>query len=768
MITHYLKVALRNLLKHKTHSLISALCLAIGIVAFSLTYLFVTSMSTSRHLPNYEHRASLWWQRGDETRGAFTSDDLNMLSLRLFDWMDTFSAYSSIGKTEVDVITQEGMNMPYQIDYRLVNKEFYSFYNMELLYGPQLPVRPDEIVITQTFADKMLNKENPIGKIVQLTSLTPDNGITNYKIVNVVSAIPDDIITDIDCFFPLEMDKTCSISLNAYITSDETVSQVNQALKKVVWEQDGESAFPQVTLWIDQDRMRNTSYAQFIFLFCGSLILISSLINFLKFTFQMFYARQRELALRKCVGSNTKGLFLLLFAEVFLMLSFAFVLSLIVAEVLVSFAKIYLPDTGMGWLSLTESYKIQFSIYFFMLFVCLFLIIYPIWRVHKVSIINQLHIHTRKHLFRSFMIGLQLVISFFFLGGIFIVHLSYNELLGNRYEPLNKSEEKQIITIDMSTQRIRDNWDAIRAEIGELPEIIEYASIGNEGFNSLFSYTYIPYSKPDGSTMRLAVGRGSSNYFDFFHIPMKGKAVANDNDNYVYINKNVADSLSKENMQGNIILDGKQYQIAGIYENLYNDITVGSLPSESVFFPTRDIGIYLLKVSPSHNADQVKKKVEAICRKYVPQTLPLNISTLNNKQKTIYALMYAFELGIWILAIVSLLLVSLSIYSSISMDAVQRQKEVAIRKINGARPSDIAMQFAKLYILLFLIAFILAYPILRLAMIASLEGSLTQSVYGWEWGVMLFIVIASVITISTAWQIKRIMRLNPADVIRKE
>ena len=514
--------------------------------------------------------------------------------------------------------------------------------------------------------------------------------------------------------------------------------------------------------------MRNTSYAQFIFLFCGSLILISSLINFLKFTFQMFYARQRELALRKCVGSNTKGLFLLLFAEVFLMLSFAFVLSLIVAEVLVSFAKIYLPDTGMGWLSLTESYKIQFSIYIFMLFVCLFLIIYPIWRVHKVSIINQLHIHTRKHLFRSFMIGLQLVISFFFLGGIFIVHLSYNELLGNRYEPLNKSEEKQIITIDMSTQRIRDNWDAIRAEIGELPEIIEYASIGNEGFNSLFSYTYIPYSKPDGSTMRLAVGRGSSNYFDFFHIPMKGKAVANDNDNYVYINKNVADSLSKENMQGNIILDGKQYQIAGIYEHLYNDITVGSLPSESVFFPTRDIGIYLLKVSPSHNADQVKKKVEAICRKYVPQTLPLNISTLNNKQKTIYALMYAFELGIWILAIVSLLLVSLSIYSSISMDAVQRQKEVAIRKINGARPSDIAMQFAKLYILLFLIAFILAYPILRLAMIASLEGSLTQSVYGWEWGVMLFIVIASVITISTAWQIKRIMRLNPADVIRKE
>ena len=37
MITHYLKVALRNLLKYKAHSFISAICLAIGITCFCLT-----------------------------------------------------------------------------------------------------------------------------------------------------------------------------------------------------------------------------------------------------------------------------------------------------------------------------------------------------------------------------------------------------------------------------------------------------------------------------------------------------------------------------------------------------------------------------------------------------------------------------------------------------------------------------------------------------------------------------------------------------------
>lgn len=40
MIKHYLKVALRNLMNFKVHSLISAICLAIGITCFSMMNYF--------------------------------------------------------------------------------------------------------------------------------------------------------------------------------------------------------------------------------------------------------------------------------------------------------------------------------------------------------------------------------------------------------------------------------------------------------------------------------------------------------------------------------------------------------------------------------------------------------------------------------------------------------------------------------------------------------------------------------------------------------
>ena len=57
--------------------------------------------------------------------------------------------------------------------------------------------------------------------------------------------------------------------------------------------------------------------------------------------------------------------------------------------------------------------------------------------------------------------------------------------------------------------------------------------------------------------------------------------------------------------------------------------------------------------------------------------------------------MYMTQVAMTIPAVVSILLVVLSIYSAISMDTVSRQKEIAIRKINGATPWIIAGIFGK-------------------------------------------------------------------------
>ena len=121
-----------------------------------------------------------------------------------------------------------------------------------------------------------------------------------------------------------------------------------------------------------------------------------------------------------------------------------------------------------------------------------------------------------------------------------------------------------------------------------------------------------------------------------------------------------------------------------------------------------------------------------------------------------------------LLAIVSILLLILSIYSGISMDVINRQKEVAIRKINGATPRVIALLFGKIYLIIYLSVFVIIYPLVRLVLISITQKSNLQSIYSWSWGVLLFFTMALLIFLVTAYKIYKVMHLNPASVLKKE
>jgi ABC-type lipoprotein release transport system permease subunit len=121
-----------------------------------------------------------------------------------------------------------------------------------------------------------------------------------------------------------------------------------------------------------------------------------------------------------------------------------------------------------------------------------------------------------------------------------------------------------------------------------------------------------------------------------------------------------------------------------------------------------------------------------------------------------------------LLAIVSILLLILSIYSGISMDVVNRQKEVAIRKINGATPKVIALLFGKIYLIIYLSVFVIIYPLVRLVLIGIAQKSSLKSIYSWNWGILLFFTMALLIFLVTAYKIYKVMHLNPASVLKKE
>ena len=227
-----------------------------------------------------------------------------------------------------------------------------------------------------------------------------------------------------------------------------------------------------------------------------------------------------------------------------------------------------------------------------------------------------------------------------------------------------------------------------------------------------------------------------------------------------------AELVQHENSEGMVRLDDRTYQIAGVYEDLYRNMMDDGRFVGSVFVPTPDFKLWLLKIASGRDVDEAMEKVTAVCRQYVPDTLPLDVYKFG--ERTVYSVVETLETVMWILALVSLLLVILRVYSSISMDDVARHKVVAIRKISGASRKDIVTLFARPYIMMFVLMFLVVYPLLRLSMIGTMEESSLKSVYGWEWGVILFVSTALLITVAIGWQIIKLVRVNPAATIKKE
>ena len=82
----------------------------------------------------------------------------------------------------------------------------------------------------------------------------------------------------------------------------------------------------------------------------------------------------------------------------------------------------------------------------------------------------------------------------------------------------------------------------------------------------------------------------------------------------------------------------------------------------------------------------------------LPPSIQLHISTLQEDIHQAQAIENNMKGIILFFSFVSLIITLLGVYSAITLDTERRQKEVAIRKVNGAGLKQIIILFARTYI----------------------------------------------------------------------
>ncbi|MDY3253728.1 MAG: ABC transporter permease, partial [Prevotella sp.] len=121
-----------------------------------------------------------------------------------------------------------------------------------------------------------------------------------------------------------------------------------------------------------------------------------------------------------------------------------------------------------------------------------------------------------------------------------------------------------------------------------------------------------------------------------------------------------------------------------------------------------------------------------------------------------------------ILSIVSLIVCAMGIYSSVALDTRGRRKEMAIRKINGAKARNIALIFGKTYVIAIALASVINIP--AAFMIADIfGGSSDEPQQSAIISLLLGILIVAAVTFVIVFRhIRSAMKVNPANEIVKE
>ena len=121
-----------------------------------------------------------------------------------------------------------------------------------------------------------------------------------------------------------------------------------------------------------------------------------------------------------------------------------------------------------------------------------------------------------------------------------------------------------------------------------------------------------------------------------------------------------------------------------------------------------------------------------------------------------------------IITLICVIVAVSGLYSIVSLLCQKRRKEIAIRKINGARMNDILMIFVKEYMPIILMSAIVAFSVGATIMHRWLSVYVRQTpITIWVY-LSVFVCMLIIIAVTVFGNIRRAMTENPADVIKSE
>ena len=808
MIVHYLKIAVRNLLKHKTQTVISILGLSVSLLCFSIC-LYCTRYiyNTNRCFEN-RHRlvqmATIDKESG-ESRGITYSDfgeELKKLSLPE---VESYIYVDLINPRFFNVEVTNNKVLPYTLQCMETEASYLQAFTPKVIAGSweQASNTPNSLILTESTAKRIFGQaEKAVGKQMTLAQklmtspqTTPFTGGINYTVQAVAKDLPENnslnflkqmdawVLNDSEGFIACEFKRSMANGYTFALLKEGTsckdfISKAN-ALKQTYQFFESEEylfARPFDQLFWETS---SASTCALTTLVAGMLILLVGMLNFFYFLTGSYITRIREYCLRQVNGARAYQIWMMLATQATLSLFFAGLFTMAMMEVIAPHLSINL-EFFQHTINPVVLMK-QAGTYLFALWICCLLSAWlVVFRVRRISVLQGLmggRGVSGRHRVRNILLGVQFFIGWIFFSctvGLYLL----SQKTGNAILDTLTVEEKDAIYSIPLTYTFLNN-DERNQLVDEFKNIVGVKDVlpAHRPYTSGVPRTsvYLTPDRKQGTAIKVNLVYAVPDFFEFMNVPLQA-GTAHRNLNETVISHNLEEYLNREMLVENLYnYQGQSFTVSGICPPVtYSVHSLGNLnPNEvynNIYFPIdTDKSTYQCYVKcESGQKQKVEKALETIVRSRLPESVDFELRTLWDDIRERQSMEFQLRGVVGFFAFVTLIIVLLGVYSAITLDTEYRRKEVAIRKINGAGMKDIVVLFARLYALVLVMTALLAFPVV--SWLEQKFGQMyTVSVnMGISFFAGVFVCITLVVCLTVGFRIYRTTRINPAEIIKKE
>jgi putative ABC transport system permease protein len=676
---------------------------------------------------------------------------------------------------------------------------FFDMFSFPLIKGNSNECLrlPNSVVLSEKAASKYFGDDDPIGKSLII------GGNTEFIVTGVFQDFKDNSNFKGDLILPLEKiskltqvwiepswkyesDIHTFVLFNNNEASEGFREKTSGHVSKFIAESKIELLFqPLSNIHVNQQITWESSPQidvtyLYILIFVAFLTLGISLANFLFLYLGTVAQRAIGIGVKKLCGASKMDLFVEHFKEVILL----FTLSIIIA---ISLFLVY-----HSWLSTNFSFLPKLELFDYKLALLLSVIaaviailtgIYPAIVLSSQKPISLISKQKTVKLGNFKLINLLVVVQFTLCISLLVSTLMMHKQTRYMLGAETGYAKDELITIPLN-MNVLDEVESNRFELF-VQELKKYSSIKNasfscsspssvnsesdnqpdwegktEGMEVLMSWESVSYDYFETIGVKILQGRSFSRYY------------ANDPVNWDKHHSAFILNESAVKEMGIVNPLGKEFEVWGFRGpiiGVVEDYNFKSMHSAigPIFYQLNQIFWTEIVVRIEPTSATALNDIETVWEKFY-KDVPLEINDVNNQILSLYQQDEDLANTVSVFSLLAIMIACMGLFTLTVLSVNQRTKEIGIRKINGAKISEIMALLNREFIKLVGFAFIIAIPIAMFAMYQWLENFEYKTNMSW-WifalsGLLTFGIALLTVSLTTLKAASR----NPVEALRYE